>query len=503
VTTTVVQKSGPYHRPSPHKLRLESSRTGLQQRAAYNTRRHIVRSAFRAAVLMAGDATVFLIARALVRLLRDSAILGDSVAVHVAAVIPKGLLGGWAFVTALLVGLTVTGNYHSGDRRRDPSRLFLGVLLATALTLWETAWNRGSDVVAMQFIAVTLTFAVAMTVERMVLDWVVRAVKRGREAQMGVLIGRPDECDTLAVRHISEEGEFTPLGFVDTAHPPHPDALGSLRDLRRILETTPTEAVLLCGYMDEEDFADVIETASIARCQLLSVPRALRAAGVKPTLVWRGGHPVIELTAATLDSWQMLIKRLIDFTASAVGLAILAPVMVLAALAIKLDSRGPVFFRQWRVGRAGRQFQILKFRSMVIDAEERRSEVQAASIYGDQRLFKAVSDPRITSIGSWLRKTSLDEIPQLINVLKGDMSLVGPRPPLPSEVALYEEHHYCRFDMKPGMTGPWQVSGRNRITDFEEIVRLEGAYMRNWSIFRDIRILLRTVPAVLKMDGAH
>jgi lipopolysaccharide/colanic/teichoic acid biosynthesis glycosyltransferase len=184
-------------------------------------------------------------------------------------------------------------------------------------------------------------------------------------------------------------------------------------------------------------------------------------------------------------------------------LALLSPLLALAALAIKLDSPGPVFFRQWRIGRAGRPFQILKFRSMVPDAEARRSELAATSIYRDQRLFKIVGDPRITRLGSWLRKTSLDELPQLLNVLRGEMSLVGPRPPLPDEVALYEEHHFCRFDMKPGITGPWQVSGRNRVTDFEQVVQLESRYIRTWSIFTDLRILFQTVPVVLKMEGAH
>jgi exopolysaccharide biosynthesis polyprenyl glycosylphosphotransferase len=464
----------------------------------------VIRSTVRATVLMASDVAVFAVVRAVIRLLRDSSILGADVAANVQGLIPRGFLGGWQFLTALLLALTVTGNYRAGDRRRDPTRLLLGVTLAAALTLWGSAWTRGFEMVALQFVSVTFGFSVAIVTQRLTLDWVVRSLKRGRRPEAGgVLVGRPEECNTPEIRSISQEGEFTALGFVDTAHPPHPSALGSLRDLRRILETTKTDTVLLCGYLSENDFADVIDTALVARCQLLSVPRALRAAGVKPTLVWRAGQPVIELTTATLDAWQLLVKRLLDLVTSALGLAILSPVILMAALVLKLDSRGPVFFRQWRVGRAGRPFQILKFRSMVVDAEDRLSEVKSSSIYRDARLFKIVRDPRVTRFGAWLRKTSLDEIPQLFNVLKGDMSLVGPRPPLPAEVALYEEHHFCRFDMKPGMTGPWQVSGRNRITDFEEVVQLESTYIRSWSILKDIQILFRTVPAVLNMDGAH
>src|SRR5207247_10154522 len=133
---------------------------------------------------------------------------------------------------------------------------------------------------------------------------------------------------------------------------------------------------------------------------------------------------------------------------------------------------------------------------------ERREELQQQSIYTDRRLFKIVDDPRVTRLGSLLRRTSLDELPQLVNVLRGDMSLVGPRPPLPSEVALYEAHHYARFDVKPGITGPWQVGGRNQLTDFERVVALGTEYIRDWSLARDLSILLRTVPVVLLMRGA-
>jgi lipopolysaccharide/colanic/teichoic acid biosynthesis glycosyltransferase len=125
------------------------------------------------------------------------------------------------------------------------------------------------------------------------------------------------------------------------------------------------------------------------------------------------------------------------------------------------------------------------------------------SVYGDARLFKVRNDPRMTRIGGFLRRTSLDELPQLVNVLRGEMSLVGPRPPLPSEVALYEEHHYARFDVKPGITGPWQVNGRNQITDFEQVIALETRYIREWSLLSDVAILLRTVWVVAQMRGAH
>jgi lipopolysaccharide/colanic/teichoic acid biosynthesis glycosyltransferase len=140
---------------------------------------------------------------------------------------------------------------------------------------------------------------------------------------------------------------------------------------------------------------------------------------------------------------------------------------------------------------------------MVVEAEEQLEELRGRSLYPDSRLFKVTKDPRVTRLGRWLRRSSLDELPQLFNVLRGEMSLVGPRPPLPSEVLKYEARHYCRFDVKPGITGPWQVGGRNQITDFEGVIRLEREYIREWSVALDLKILLRTIPAVLRMEGAH
>jgi lipopolysaccharide/colanic/teichoic acid biosynthesis glycosyltransferase len=175
----------------------------------------------------------------------------------------------------------------------------------------------------------------------------------------------------------------------------------------------------------------------------------------------------------------------------------------LIALAIYISSPGPIFFRQTRVGLGGRLFKITKFRSMVHDAESRRDDLAPKSLYNDLRLFKVKDDPRVTALGAFLRRTSLDELPQLWDVFLGEMSLVGPRPPLPAEVDLYEEHHYTRFDVKPGMTGPWQVNGRNLITDFEEVIRLETDYIREWTIWKDLGILLKTVPAVVNMRGAN
>jgi lipopolysaccharide/colanic/teichoic acid biosynthesis glycosyltransferase len=212
---------------------------------------------------------------------------------------------------------------------------------------------------------------------------------------------------------------------------------------------------------------------------------------------------MLELTRPGLRRPQLLVKRLCDILLASTALILTAPLWAVIALAIRATSRGPILFAQERVGLHARRFRMYKFRSMVVDAEARLEALRAQSLYGDGRLFKLPDDPRITPVGRLLRRTSLDELPQLLNVLLGEMSLVGPRPPVPAEVARYEEHHYTRFDMKPGITGPWQVGGRNAITDFEEVVRLEVGYMRQWTLWKDVMILLRTIPVVFGMRGAH
>jgi len=276
-----------------------------------------------------------------------------------------------------------------------------------------------------------------------------------------------------------------------------------LRDFPLLLDASGAQAVVICGYVTEAQFREVVDATLVGGLQLLSLPRSTKIAGVHPTTVWRHGQPLVELTAPSLKGWQLSLKRAMDVVGGSVGLVVLSPLLALVAAMVKIDSAGPVLFSQDRVGQGGRLFKIFKFRTMVDGADGHRDELLSRSVYRDARLFKVVGDPRTTMLGRWLRRTSLDELPQLWNVLRGQMALVGPRPPLPSEVDLYEAHHYSRFDVKPGITGPWQVAGRNQITDFERIVALETTYIRNWSLWTDLRILLQTAWVVFRMKGAH
>ena len=200
---------------------------------------------------------------------------------------------------------------------------------------------------------------------------------------------------------------------------------------------------------------------------------------------------------------QLRLKRLLDVLLSAACLTFLSPILLLLMALICLESRGSAIFKQRRIGQAGKAFDILKLRTMVDGAEDWLQHLKPINMYADNRLFKIEGDPRVTRLGRILRKTSLDETLQFVNVLRGEMSLVGPRPPLPSEVEAYADHQRERLLVMPGITGPWQVAGRNHISSFEEVVRLERDYIRDWNLGKDLKIILRTIPAVLFMRGAH
>ncbi len=213
------------------------------------------------------------------------------------------------------------------------------------------------------------------------------------------------------------------------------------------------------------------------------------------------GFPLLSFESTPVKFGHLFIKRLFDFVVSGIVLVMLIPVFVITAILIKIDSEGPIFFKQSRYGLYGRTFVLYKFRTMIKDAE---SKILSLLKYNEMKgpVFKMTNDPRVTKVGMWMRKYSIDELPQLWNVLKGDMSLVGPRPPLPSEVANYDIWQRRRLSMRPGITCIWQVKGRNKIVDFSEWMKLDLEYIDNWSLALDFKILFKTIPAVLFGTGA-
>ena len=235
----------------------------------------------------------------------------------------------------------------------------------------------------------------------------------------------------------------------------------------------------------------------------------------KRQMVERIGPYTVATTSMNYASVsQLILKRAVDIVGGFLGCLMTGVLFLFVAPAIYISSPGPIFFSQERVGKNGKKFKMYKFRSMYMDAEARKAELMKQNKLGDGKMFKMDFDPRVignrvlpdgthkTGIGEFIRKTSIDEFPQFFNVLKGDMSIVGTRPPLPGEVSLYELHHRARLAIKPGITGLWQVSGRSDITDFEEVVDLDKQYINSWNIEMDIKILLKTVLVVFKRDGS-
>ena len=257
-----------------------------------------------------------------------------------------------------------------------------------------------------------------------------------------------------------------------------------------------------------EQFTETGVTVHLSLAKVTNVP------GKKQFVEKIGNYTVLTTSMNYASGKQLFAKRVIDIMVGLAGCILTGIIFIFVAPVIYISSPGPIFFSQERVGKNGKKFKMYKFRSMYMDAEARKAELMKDNKLGDGKMFKLDFDPRVignkvlpdgtkkTGVGDFIRRTSLDEFPQFFNVLKGDMSIVGTRPPLISETNLYELHHRARLAIKPGITGMWQVSGRSDITDFEEVVRLDREYINNWNIGLDIKILLKTVLVVFRKDGS-
>jgi len=268
-------------------------------------------------------------------------------------------------------------------------------------------------------------------------------------------------------------------------------------ELAELIDWTDAHRVIIEPHaLPAEDMLEFVRAAKSVGVRVSLLPRVLDVVGSSIVVDDLDGVTVLGVRRFGLTRSSRLVKRSFDLAGAAVALLAVAPIMLVAAAAIRLDTRGPVFFRQTRVGRDGEPFQILKFRTMVVGADDAKAALRAHNEAGDG-LFKMTRDPRVTRVGRILRKTSLDELPQLLNVLRGDMSLVGPRPLVADEDERITGFDRRRLSLTPGMTGPWQVLGATR-APLPEMVKLDYLYVAGWSLWRDVKILLRTVPHVLR-----
>ncbi len=390
-------------------------------------------------------------------------------------------------------------------------RVFSAAALLLA-TVGTVSWAFQLEV-ARGFIVVALPLATLLTLAQRYgqRQWLYRRRAHGHFQQTTLLVGHRagvealhGQLDREAYHGYRVVGCALPAGAVEQDGVfdglPVLGALDEVVDLVRRYEVD-TVAVLPSPELDGPALRRLGWGLEDTRAELLLAPAVTEVAGPRVSIRPVAGLPLLHMERPELTGLRRLTKEAFDRTSAALGIFFLAPVLLGIALAVKVTSSGPVFFKQERVGRDGRTFSMLKFRSMVVGADRLVDDL-AADSDGNGVLFKKKVDPRVTSVGTVLRRLSLDELPQLFNVVRGDMSLVGPRPPLQREVERYGYDMHRRFLVKPGLTGLWQVSGRSDLS-WDDSVRIDVRYVENWSLTFDFMILWKTVGAVLRGSGAY
>ncbi len=364
-----------------------------------------------------------------------------------------------------------------------------GVISAAVLFLTKSTYF--SRLLFGVYFVIALAFMLA---DRLALYWLrLQVLRRGRGVRKVVVIGQGRKLEEL----LSFLERNPAVGLVVTRVMPL--SANTEQELEKLLRKEPVDEVHI-AFSRERCGAEVGKLLKLAEEYgktirvFINLDEELRWSRLS---VFRfGSLPGLIFSSKVIDPDLMLVKRAMDVVMALVGLAVTAIMFPLVALAIKLDSPGPIIFAQERVGLNGRRFCLYKFRTMFVDAEERKRELMEKNEM-DGPIFKLQRDPRVTRVGRWLRKLSIDEFPQFWNVLKGDMSIVGTRPPTPDEVERYQAWHYRRISIKPGITGLWQVSGRNKIKNFDDIVQLDLEYITNWSLWLDMKIIAKTIVVLL------
>ncbi|CAN5264353.1 sugar transferase [soil metagenome] len=408
---------------------------------------------------------------------------------------------------AFLVHYRLYNVRHIASRLREFGRVVHAAgasVMATAALAFMLRLYVPRSWLVLTFVFSVMSLTAARDVVRRVFD---AQRRRGRFKRSVVIVGANGEARELATMLDSSPVlSYQVAGFVDDEVPVgtiidgHP-VLGSISDTAAIVECGRLGGVLIAtsalGFKTSSNLARQLSAANI-HVELLS--GLCDVASERLTVRSLGRLAVLYVEPARRDGWRGVAKRAFDITIASTALVLCLPLLAVVVVAIKINSRGPVLFRQTRIGQAGQSFQILKLRTMVKDAESRIAELHQHN-EADGPLFKMTNDPRITSVGRWLRRLSIDEIPQLWNVLRGDMSLVGPRPALPHELHGWSPELHERLLVRPGITGMWQVSGRAEAS-FEDYVRLDLYYVHNWSLWTDLAMLAKTIPTVVSRRGA-
>ncbi len=476
-------------------------RSELLDRRPLALRRHTTRVATRFAVLLAGDIVAILLARVIAYWLFTETTRGAE-AFSGSPLLPDGYHGLFLSV-ATLVAIFAAGGHSRHRALNKPIRLF-GAVAGACLISWASVIARGYlSAVTLTLVATAGLLWICILLVREVSEWFLNHVwPRQRGAAGAILVGVREKTTKFERAIAAAGGDYRVVGYVAVDECTDDGYVGTVNDLSRCIREHDAEAVVVCAELPATRVEMIIEQCLHYGCQILYPARAVRVYGLRPTLVWHHDQPFFELGSPVLKARALISKRIVDVVVSSVLLVLLSPLLLLIALAIRLDSPGSPLFFQERAGLGGRLFRMIKFRTMRVGADIEKQDLAHLNQTGDMRLFKIRDDPRTTRLGRFLRRWSLDELPQLFNVLIGEMSLIGPRPFFESDFLGYEDHHFRRVDAKPGITGLWQVSGRSEMLNFEDVIYLDRQYIEQWSFWLDMSILFRTVPAVLARTGA-
>ncbi|MCU0627524.1 MAG: sugar transferase, partial [Gemmatimonadaceae bacterium] len=446
----------------------------LHARAPHAVRRHLNRTLIRLAVLAVADLLTVEWLRILLTVARDQAWFGDGIAGLVALAMPAGA-SSLPLQAAMLLGLAICGAYVGGARKRHLRSVAAGAALGVLFVVWGTLFMEPSLALMGGTLLVTGAAIVLFVFMRAWLDQLVERVRPRRALAMRAVLVAPHR-DLAAGRRDAAFSDPTEFRFVGELVAPHRDLaagrrdaafsdptefrfvgdvdvtvaterggpLGPTAEMMRLIDEQRADTVVLFGHLDAPVAERLARVADAAGCNVVCLPRTFALQGFDTQLVFHHGDPLVRLVRPGERGRQLVVKRVLDVVVALGGLILLAPVFALLALLVRLTSPGPALFGQERVGQGGRTFRMWKFRTMGVGAEEQLQVLRGKNVYGDEPLFKVPNDPRITPLGAFLRVTSLDELPQLWNVLRGEMSLVGPRPPLPGEVRRYDSAHYVR-----------------------------------------------------------
>lgn len=425
----------------------------------------------------------------------------------------------WGILLALLCGFTVTLiiisrrlqlytplklNNILNEQGRSVQACFTSGLLLTGALYLAKAEDIPRGIVLITVGLVTISLSVRRLAYRIAFY---RRFERGQGTRNVLIVGTGPEAHALRhhferIRHLG----YTFKGFVEFPGPctpavaASPDVVGTLETLFDHVRKNFVDEIFFATPCERGIIQNVLEQSRAQGVDLRVVPDLYDGLAWNRSIEYIGQFPTIPLHRGHVPEIGLVLKRVVDLVVSSLALIVFSPLLLAIAIVVKLDSRGPVFYSAERIGKKGRTFRCTKFRTMTRDAELRRAEMMHLN-ERDGVLFKISNDPRITRIGRFLRKYSLDELPQFFNVLKGDMSIVGPRPPLASEVQEYKLSYLRRLDVNPGITGLWQVQARQD-PSFDSYISLDVHYIENWSLWLDLKIMVRTVGVVMQGTGS-